>query len=439
MGLRSFLKTKVLRRDEKGSGNNKDAAGRPPKKKFKGTVATVATVASEEPVARKVLPNVDIPDTPVAKKPEVKKPVVETESKKMSKLPPIHTETVKEKLNRVRSGMMTDDEKKAFLRTALSAKDTTISRTPLRQKLPDDRVEGDRSAGSNATPFPTLLKNVASGWGKNESRSGEQPLRNWKDGVQMSDQKKKREYFEMVTDPNRFHTYKSSVVTKPGNATEPTEFHDGVILPLVFDEDMEDDEESISVPEVEEDNKGEGYDQKAKVAEDLGSRLEKAAAAQEVAAKAKEKERLEKEKRLEQQRLEQKRRIEELHKKQQLELEKKELELKAKKREEELATEMEKERKRREEEARRREMEAAQDAYWAKKLRAEREAKIDAMSQKQKEDFVKQEALEAQRAAEIAHQESMEQPATPVVTNEEAFKSVKVNSLHDNTHLECAI
>jgi phage-related minor tail protein len=436
MGLRSFLKTKVLRRDEKGSGKKQDAAEKTPKKKFKGTVATVA---SEETVAKTVAPTVAIPDSPVPKKPEVKKPVVGTESKKVSKLPPLRTETVKEKLNRVRSGMMTDDEKQAFLRTALSAKDKSTPRTPLRQKLPDDRVEGDRSAGSNATTFPTLLKNVASGWGKNETRAGEQPLRNWKDGVQMSDQKKKREYFEMVTDPNRFHTYKSSVVTKPGNATEPTEFHDGVILPLLFDEDIEENEESMSVPEVEQDNKGEGYEQKAKVAEDLGSRLEKAAAAQEVAAKAKEKKRLEKEKRLEEQRLEQKRRIEELHKKQQLELEKKELELKAKKREEELAMEMERERKRREEKARRREMEAAQDAYWAKKLRAEREARIENMSQKQKEDFDKQEALEAQRAAEIARQESTEQPAATVVTNEVASKSEKVNSTHDSMYLEAAI
>jgi hypothetical protein len=436
MGLRSFLKTKVLRRDEKGSGKETDAAVTPPKKKFKGTVATVA---SKEAVAKTVAPTVDIPDTPVTKKPEVKKPIVETESKKVSKLPPLHKETVKEKLNRVRSGKMTDDEKQAFLRTALSAKDTATSRTPLRQQLPDDRVEGNRSAGSNATPFPTLLKNVASGWGKNETRSSEQPLRNWKDGVQMSDQKKKREYFEMVTNPNRFHTYKSSVVTKPGNATEPTEFHDGVILPLLFDEDMEEDEETMSVAEVEQDNAGEGYEQKVKVAEDLGSRLEKAAAAQEVAAKAKEKERSEKEKRLEQQRFEQKRRIEELHKKQHLELEKKELELKAKKREEELTMEREKERKNREEEARRREMEAAQDAYWAKKLGAEREARMQGMSQKQKEDLVKQEALEAQKAMEIARHESMEQPAAPVVTNEIDFKSEKVNSTLYSIFLEAAV
>lgn len=430
MGLRSFLKTKVLGRKE--DMGEKVRAEKLPKKETK------VTVASEEKAAATTI-NVTGPvtDASVAK---TKAKPVEKESRKEEKLPPLRTESIKDRLNRVRSGKMTEDEKQAFLRTALSAKDTATSRKPLRQRLPDETVEGNRPAsGNNATPFPTLLKNVASTWGKNDTRASEVPLRSWRDGAKMKDQQKKRDYFAMVTDPNRFHTYKSSKVTAPGNATEYDVVHDGVIRPQI---DMEEEEttavEQLGMEEQEtivvgdDDDESKEYEHMGQAAGDLGTRLETAAIALEEAAKAREQERLETEKRLEKQRLEQKQRLEELRIKQQLEMEKRELELKAKKREEEEVMAREIEKRRREEEARRRELMEAQDTYWAKKLQAEREARMQGMSQKQKEEFVKQEALETKKAMEVAQQES----TTPIATNEFAPKFKKVNSSHCRIYLE---
>ena len=266
----------------------------------------------------------------------------------------------------------------------------------------------------------------------------------------MRDQQKKREYFDMVTDPNRFHTYKSSKVTAPGNAAEYVVVHDGVIRPQL---DMQEEEtivaeqldmkgeESIVVGDDDDDDgdeEGKEYEHMAQVAGDLGTRLEKAAVALEEAAKVREQKRLETEKRLEQQRLEQKQRIEELRIKQQLEMEKRELELKAKKRDEEEAMAREIEKRRLEEEALRRKMMEAQDAYWDKKLQAEREARIQGMTQKQKEAFVKQEAIETKKALEVAQQASTQPLASPIATDAFAPTFKKVISLHCLIHLEAA-
>lgn len=402
MGLRTFIKQKLRRKKGKDDASTKSVSdtSTPKKKKKKKakTDTTAAASVSEKPRG------ITIPKQPPVqpKRQEVPPP------KQDSRLPRLGQESVKDRLNRVRSGQMTEDEKQAFLRTALTAGDTSTSRKPLRQELPDDDSRPANSTG-NATPYPkdSLLTNMARGWGNGQnSTETNLPLRGavWKDGAALEDQKKKKAYFDMVTNPNRFHTYKSSMVTQPGETdqVDPT-VHDGLVVPQTEDEEKEKERQAILEEEVIEDIKA--YEETAQVEGDLGSRLEKAAHALEEAAKEKERKRKEKETQLEKQRREQKARLLEIQKRQQLEMEKRELELKAKKREEEEAQAAEMEKRRKEEEARRRKLEAEQDAYWARKLKAEKEARMQGMTPKQKEEFVKHEVQAEEKALEIAAQE----------------------------------
>ena len=406
MGLRTFLKTKLGRRKESDDADSS----------LDDTKST-PTTATEKPTGIK------IPTQPSKQKVQMEQDDTVVSASKSSRLPPLRQESVKDRLNRVRSGKMTDDEKQAFLRTALSAGDTSTSRKPLRQKLPDE--SRPRNITGNATPYPkdSLLSNMARGWssGYNNTDPNDFPLRNWKSGSQLEDQKKKREYYEMVTNPNRFHTYKSSMVTQPGETdkVDPT-VHDGLVIPQAGEERHE--KGKILEEEVIEDIRA--YEEVAGVEGDLGARLEKAAHALEEAAKQRELERKEKEKRLEKQREEQRARMFEIQRKQQLEMEKRELELKAKKREEEEAAAIESEKKRKEEAARRRKLEEAQDAYWAKKLEAEKKARMQGMSKRQQEEFMKHEIQAEEKAIEIAEQEkqaleAMEQQAQKVMARKE--------------------
>lgn len=200
MGLRTFLKQK-LGRDNKKSSDDKNY-GKSTKKKSTSTAASFdakpkkgisipkQSVSQQEataPVAAKKQTQVNVPPPP-------------QQQKQDSRLPRLRQESVKDRLNRVRSGKMTEDEKQAFLRTALTAGDTSTSRKPLRQALPDESRRPANSTG-NATPYPkdSLLSNMARGWAEGgNATETDLPLRTWKDGAQLEDQKKKKAYFDMV-------------------------------------------------------------------------------------------------------------------------------------------------------------------------------------------------------------------------------------------------
>jgi hypothetical protein len=103
-------------------------------------------------------------------------------------------ETVQDRINRVKSGRMTEDEKRNFLETALTAGNTVENRKPV----------FDSSSKRNplkASPFPqdSILRNFARGKGK------EATIVNSDDS-----QNKKRQYLDMVTNPERFRTMNTS-------------------------------------------------------------------------------------------------------------------------------------------------------------------------------------------------------------------------------------
>jgi hypothetical protein len=104
-------------------------------------------------------------------------------------------ESIQDKINRVKSGKMTEEEKRAFLATALSAGMSPESRKPL--------IEPKRDAKSfSASPFPSdsILRNIVSGKVKQQTRDTDQASIR----LDLNTDAKKKEYLDMVTDPDRF-------------------------------------------------------------------------------------------------------------------------------------------------------------------------------------------------------------------------------------------
>jgi len=223
-------------------------------------------------------------------------------------------ESVQERINRVKSGKMTENEKHAFLQSALSAGNTPESRKPFKADTSDDRKK------MFASPFPkdSILRAFARG-GKNDA------------DIVTASQKVKQDYVDMVTDPDRFHRYKAT----SSSSTDSTK---GGEQPPVSN---------------------------------MGARLGAAAFADE----NRRQQQLKEQEDLEGRRLEYERKSEEMLRKRQDEIQQLETQNEQSRRQKELALQQEKERKKKEEEERLQELMKAQDEYWKQKLAKEREAK----------------------------------------------------------------
>ena len=122
-------------------------------------------------------------------------------------------ESVQERINRVKAGKMTVEEKLAFLNAALSTGNTPETRLPLRRPTveppPMDPVEQKKK---RASPFPEdpILRSIAGGKDPGPAKLSQQII----DNAGIDSQKKKREYLDMVTDPHRFDVFR----TQPRNA-----------------------------------------------------------------------------------------------------------------------------------------------------------------------------------------------------------------------------
>uniref|UniRef100_A0A7S3LFH0 Uncharacterized protein n=1 Tax=Amphora coffeiformis TaxID=265554 RepID=A0A7S3LFH0_9STRA len=122
-------------------------------------------------------------------------------------------ESVQERINRVKAGKMTVEEKLAFLNAALSTGNTPETRLPLRpptaEAPPMDPAEQKKS---RASPFPEdpILRSIAGGKDPGPAKLSQQII----DNAGIDSQKKKREYLDMVTDPHRFDVLR----TQPANA-----------------------------------------------------------------------------------------------------------------------------------------------------------------------------------------------------------------------------
>lgn len=126
-------------------------------------------------------------------------------------------ESVQERINRVKAGKMTQEEKQAYLKAALSTGNTPETRLPLRPPAPPE-VDNKRA---RASPFPEdpILRSIAGGKDPAPAKLSKQLL----DSAGADSQKKKREYLDMVTDPHRFDVFRSQPSRARLNPTAPAQ------------------------------------------------------------------------------------------------------------------------------------------------------------------------------------------------------------------------
>jgi hypothetical protein len=282
-------------------------------------------------------------------------------------------ETAQDRINRVKQGKMTDEEKQRFLATTLKNVASSGARTsgePFRQPIPEGGPAPPRVTRSSATPFPkdSMLREVVTG------RRDPKAENEWA----MSN-KKKREYFEMVTNPNRFNTFNALPNVNPSTPGNPASAQNPTYQR--YDSDYTDSDipwesslptappipaQPMSPPPV--------FDPQD--SNHLAARLE-------AHAMAEEKRQQEARRFMEQQREEELRRQAQFQREREEEMMKREAEA-IRKREEALEIARQQEARQREEERLRLEqMMKAQEEYWAKKLQSERQRKSETIVSKE--------------------------------------------------------
>lgn len=356
MGLRDFISKKVRRKDEDPNRKSQKAveAGEEKisgsKSRVTPAAAAAAAAASEKQDTKQRRVRMgESPDGDVN---------VET----------LGPETVQQRIQRIKRGQMSADEKEAFLRSALSTGNTPESRLPM------TRSSSSRDlASQKPSPFPTdsILRNMASG---GKPLSQEVPV--------SESQKKKQKYLDMVTDPNRFDKYKSSS-KRSGSGSPPIRQE----IPDVPEQKIE----KVPSP-VSSDAKAE----QPSVPMDLGARLGVHAMEAEKRSAELRKQQEEKERQLEEQRRERERRLIEAQKQRQEEMNKREAEVIERRKRQEQEMAKSREEKMKQEKARQAQLLKAQEDYWTKKLA---ETKRTAEEKKMDEEKKKQQKTQTRDAA----------------------------------------
>jgi len=116
-------------------------------------------------------------------------------------------ESVRERIDRVKKGQMTEEEKAAFLRTALTRTPQVRKGPRIRQEIPSPSGIS-KSASSSASPvrkdslWNTVMGNTPSSTSSRSRYSGYKNV-----SFSGKDDSAKREYLDMVTNPDRFKSY----------------------------------------------------------------------------------------------------------------------------------------------------------------------------------------------------------------------------------------
>jgi len=280
-------------------------------------------------------------------------------------------ESIQDRLNRVKSGSMTEDEKRAFLQTALSGGSTAESRKPLRTP------KASESERLRASPFPadSIMRDIARG-----SKS------------EIDSQRKKQEYLELVTRPDRFGRLGKTgdSASSPGVGVSPVSGSSRASFKTPVDDIKSLDINSVSPPE----NSSFQFQPQPATApgsempSDLGARLGAAAMANENLRQKAEKERQGEEVRQEAERREMARKAEEMARIRQEQMARQQEEIQRRKRQEEEEAARIKAEMERQEQERLQELMKVQDDYWRKKLGKEKDAKMMRQQQEEVEEKV---------------------------------------------------
>ena len=328
-------------------------------------------------------------------------------------------ETTQDRINRVKQGKMTDEEKQKFLASTLKnvASVSPVPKVgnpnPVRQPLLEDSALIKRGSRSSATPFPkdSMLREVVTG------RRDPKAVDEW-----TSSNKKKKEYFDMVTNPNRFNTFNTqgSVIPAPPPQMPPPP-------PVTPDYSFVSETSPSLIPWETTIPSSTSSAATAPVpaaaptfdpndSNHLGARLEAAAMAEEQRQR-------EARRAVEIQREEELRRQAEFLRAREEEMAMREAEALRRK---EVALEMARQQeamRREQERARQEQMMKAQEEYWANKLKAERQRKLEKLSQQDRvveqarmdeEDSQQQQAQFLDSATAEQESEAAEQDQVPI-------------------------
>ena len=374
MGLRSFLRKRL--RTEEGDGKNDGSTGqnRPPPEDVRAALEAIKSdleAVVDETKSESQMNGVTTSDDGNSS----------SEKASLSSAS-FGTETISERINRVKSGIMTDEEKAAFLDRALVTPIRSQEKKPdpIRQKIPEGSTEtSEIEAKASAFPSDSLwgmLEAGKAGKSKNsEAKSTFDPTQFLSSGG--TNEKAKREYLDMVFDPNRFKGYSAM-----GDTNTST-------VAVSSDEEVdegEDEEESAEDEPVMKTSKEEEVLSNSNMGSNLAARLEHAATLKEQQDKQRE---IERKKRMEKEAREEKERIEKMRAKQMEESRRQMEEAAEKKRLEAEAVRLEEQAKKLEEDAKMKQLMDSQQAYWEKKLEEERkrkEAKLKHLKAEKKDE-----------------------------------------------------
>lgn len=146
--------------------------------------------------------------------------------------PSRYGETVRDRVARVKSGAMTEDEKLAFLNNALTPRSAPAKRGPrIRQPIPepgDARKAKLKSQSTSALSGDSLMKRVLGNAKSNERNANRSPYSS-QDVV--GNDSAKRQYLDMVTDPNRFASY--AAMNQPSDSQNNGDEDDNNTNPVI--------------------------------------------------------------------------------------------------------------------------------------------------------------------------------------------------------------
>jgi hypothetical protein len=386
MGLGSFVRKRFRGNDGEEKGGDEPQKGNPLPK------PTIVEKPQPPPPVRQ---QVSRDDFPPPRHPPPRNPVPAPPS-----TPGV--ETNQERINRVKKGKMTDEEKKRFLDSTLKGGPSS-NNSPVRQPLAQESASVNNRQRSSATPFPkdSMLREVVTG------RKDQNSLDEW-----TTSNKKKKEYFEMVTNPNRFNTFNGQGAPAAPEASQP--------MPPAVSAENEEIPDLSALPPPPAPSLPPTFDPTD--ADHLGARLEKAAMAEE--ARQKEARRF-----VELQREEE--RLRQAVQKREREDEMAIQEAEAfRRKEEQMAMVLEQDARRAEEERRRQEkMTQAQDDFWAKKLGLERQRKLEKLGQNDQQERMVEEDRQQEEARfeeELAADQEPVQQVVPEVSVSSTCSSLTV-------------
>ena len=396
------------------------------------------TTASDEDKDSKIIPNTlanifgsddsssggDQPNTNDKKGKKKKKNKDSPSSSPSPSSASTYGETVKDRIKRVKAGSMTEEEKTAFLTTALTRTTPGSYNTgpPIRQAIPDPVESSDgrkRKRGGGGGGGGTIkglintdpLWNAVMGNTQKDTRVP-QTKGGYSKGDRMNDDAKKK-YLDMVTNPDRFSSYAAM-----GGSRKSTASADSVGAVSNEDESVPEVVEPLDDTEIDVDD---GYSlgissspepPKVKNKTTLAGRLEVAALLQEKRDKE-----LKAQKELEKQA--EKDRLAEVMRAQAEVARQHEEEVFRRRRVEKERLDRIEQEKKDVEDQKMADLLEAQDAYWEKKMTEDQKRKEEFMSEEERENDLVRQRQEALKVAQLERKKELERQQLQEIREEE--------------------